>query len=443
MALTDYATINITQNTVGLTKAGFGTGMYVSYKAAWAERTRLYGQYTDVLTDFPSVTGPEALVAAAYFAQSPAPPLLMIGRGANKPTKIVQVSAVAPATTPNYTYQISVKGDGVTPTIVTFTSGGAPTDALWAAGMVTALNAVFGKNFTATGAASPISVTGNAVGVWFELEVLDVNYQTTTETTADPGVAADLTAISAENPNWYGLITSWNALAYGQAAAVWIEANPPHIYVCDVNDTRSVTTASGTGDLMDAGKTAAYSRTSIEYQRNPSSMMAAAHFGKCLPYDPGTETWMLKTLATIPTYTMTATHRANLIARNGNGYESAAGLNVTFNGMTCNGSFIDIRRSLDWMQDTMTKLVFGIMAGSAKVPYTDPGIQQIAAGVYGAIKQGVDRGMVLESSVIITVPQLANVVAADKLSRTLNNVKFAFTLTGAIHKVNVTGSVSS
>src|SRR4029077_372022 len=174
-------------------------GMFLSYVAAWTERTRTYGGDTDVLVDFPNTTGPPARIAAAYFSQSPGPTQLVIGRGANKPTKVVQVSAISPTANANYAYTLLVKGDGFADATVTYTSDGTPTDAEWAAGMVSALNGVSGKNFTATGSSSPISITGSAAGNWFSIEVDDLNHQSATETTTDPGVAADLTAIAAEN----------------------------------------------------------------------------------------------------------------------------------------------------------------------------------------------------------------------------------------------------
>jgi hypothetical protein len=104
MALTDYVTLNIFQTTVGLTKAGFGTGLFLSYKPTWAERTRTYGSVSDVAVDFPVTTGPEYRAATSYFSQSPAPTQFVIGRGSNKPTKVVQLSAVTPTANLTYTY---------------------------------------------------------------------------------------------------------------------------------------------------------------------------------------------------------------------------------------------------------------------------------------------------------------------------------------------------
>lgn len=441
MALTDYVTLNIVQNTVGVQRAGFGTGLLLSYVAAWAERTRTYTQVSDVAVDFPNATGPEQRMASAYFGQSPAPSQLIIGRGANKPSKVVTLSALNPTANLLYTYKLNVKGDGFADAVVTFTSDGTPTDAEYAAGMVTALNAVAGKNYTAAGASSPITITGNAIGNWFSIEVVDVNYQTATETTADPGVSADLTAITAENPNWYGLTTSFNSKLYGVACAVYIEANN-RIYIPLSSDTNTIATSTGTLDLLDQLKTNAYTRTGGMYHPNPASFAGAALFGKCLPFQPGSVTFFGKTLAGVSTFSMTATHRANIVARNGNSYELVAGLGLTFNGMTADGRFIDSRRNLDFMQDLMSKNVFAAIAAAAIVPMTDFGIATIEAQVRGSLKICADMGIVIESTFVVTVPTAASISGADRLARLLQNVKFSAQQQGAVQKTIINGSLT-
>lgn len=443
MALSDYVNLTISQTTVNPTRLGFGTGLILSATATWIERTRTYNSLADVAVDFPITTSAEYLAAQAYFAQSPSPQKLIIGRSANKPTQVYSLSSINPTSNVSYTYQITVRGKGVTTTTVSFTSDATPTDAEWAAGIVAALNGVVGKNYTAAGAASPVTITATNPGDWFSLEVLDPNTQKVNQTHADPGVAADLTAIQAENPNWYALITLYNSKLYAIAAAGYVESNGK-IYVCDSNDTNTIITATGNGDLIDQIKTNAYSRTLGFYHPSPAAMAGAALEGKRLPLDPGSETWKFATLAGVPTFSMTATHRGNITARNGNSYESVAGVNVTFDGKTGDGNFLDVKRGLDWLQDDMTKSVFGALAGASKIPYTNPGIAVIETQVRGSLKRATDRGILTaDVPFVVTVPKLVDVATSDKTSRTLNNVKFTATLAGAIHSANIVGVVSA
>lgn len=448
MSLNDYVTMNITQNTVALQRPGFGVGMYLSYVAAWTERTRVYGQYTDVLADFPNTTGPEARIAAAYFGQSPSPKQLMIGRGANKPTKAMSLSSISPTTAISYTYKLFVKGDGFADAVVTFTSDATPTDAEYAAGIVAALNGVAGKNFTAAGAASPVTITANAAGNWFSVEVEDVGHQTITETTPDPGIAADLTAITAENSNWYLLLTAFNSKLYGVGAAAAVEAMAFRVYLAGTSDSSTVLNASsGTADLMDQAKTNAYTRTLVQYHKNPAAFADAALAGARLWTNPGAESWMPLPLNGIPTFVMTATHRANITARNGNSYELVSGIGVTFQGMTSDGKFIDTRRFLDWLSSTIQLMVFAAQVAAAqqgsKIPMTDPGIAQIEAQVRGGLELGVASGGLIASSIVVSVPAASSIPAGDKTTRTLNNVKFSATYQSPTNKININGSVSA
>lgn len=439
MPMTDHVSVVISQSSANVTRQGFGTGMFLSYYANWVERQRSYSSLLEVAADFTDPYSPEYLAAQSYFGQTPSPSKLVIGRGANKPTKIFQLSAINPVSNLNYTYRLKVRGKAFGETTVTYTSDGTPTDAEWAAGMVAALNAVVGKNYTASGAASPITITGNAAGDWFSVEVLDINYQKITETHVDPGVAADLTAIQTENSDWYCLLTGYNSKLYSIAAAAWVESNGK-IYVADTNDTNSLITAVGNGDLMDQIKTNAYAATLCTYHPSPAVFMAAALVGRCLPLTPGGETWKFKTLAGVPAYSLTSTQKSNIVARNGNGYETISSLNITFDGKTGDGNFLDVRRGLDYLREDLTKSVFTALAANDKVPYTDAGISIIESEVRGALKRSEVNGILDFGSEVI-VPLVSSVSAADKTSRTLNNVKFKGKLAGAIHKANVVGTV--
>lgn len=442
MALSDYVTVSITQTSAGPTLPGFGVPLIPTYTATWTERTRTYNNFAAVAVDFPTTTSPEYRAAQALFAQNPAPPSIMIGRFANKPTKVLSLSAITPTTQPNYTYTLQVRGQGFADQNVTFTSGGSPTDALWAAGIVTALNAVAGKNYTAAGASSPVTITGSSAGAWFSVEVINPNDMKISETQADPGAAADLTAITAENPNWYGFGNYFNSKLEAVAIAGYIEANN-RLFICQSQDTNTILTAVGNAELIDTIKTNNYTRTAGFYHPYPSVFADFALLGKCLPFTPGSETWKFKTLATVPTFAMTASHRTNITSRNGNSYEAVAGLSLTFDGKVGTGNYIDVTRGLDALTADIQTSVFGTLAGAAKVPYTDPGIAQIEAAIRGALKRKEDAGVLVGGQSTVTVPTAANVAAADKTSRTLNNVFFTGKLQGAVHSANIQGVVSA
>lgn len=141
-------TVQITSNTIGVARADFGILMIPSYTATWSERTRVYESVADVAADFPT-TGSEYLAASAAFGQSPHPEQIIIGRMANKPTQQYQIGAVSVVN--SQAYSINSLNRGATEANpVTYTSDASATVQEIHNGLVTNLNAIVGKNYTAT-----------------------------------------------------------------------------------------------------------------------------------------------------------------------------------------------------------------------------------------------------------------------------------------------------
>lgn len=159
MAVSEFVTLTIQVNNAGVSQQGFGTPLLISYSAPFSG-VRSYTQYADVLSDFAAGT-PEANVANAVFAQSPHPITFKIGAGTNKPTKQHAIGAIAVLN--STAYQIQVDGPGITSTLATYTSDSTATVQEIHNGLVTALNAVVGKNFTATFAPLTVGLAGQVV----------------------------------------------------------------------------------------------------------------------------------------------------------------------------------------------------------------------------------------------------------------------------------------
>src|SRR5580704_14577192 len=151
MAVSEFVTFTIEINNAGLSEESFGTPLLISYSAPFTG-VRSYGQYADVIVDFAAGT-PEANMADAIFSQSPHPDTFKIGAGLLPPT--LQYTVGANQVNPSYAYVIQVDGPGITSTPATYTSTGSPTKQAIHAGLLAALNAVVGKNFTA--AYSPLA----------------------------------------------------------------------------------------------------------------------------------------------------------------------------------------------------------------------------------------------------------------------------------------------
>jgi len=437
---TNHVSLTIAQDIVGVSRKGFGVPMILSHSAAWAERTRVYSDLVGVGADF-ATDSPEYLQARAILSQTPKPEKIKIGRAANIPTMEYRITPTAANST---AYAVGCSGEGVTAEEVSFTSDATATVAEITAGLFAAINTVTGKNFTAVDDTTHVTITGDAAGDWFALELGSIANMSIEQRHADPGLSADISAISLEDDDWYCLLTHFNSDLYCAAATAHIEA-VKKIYLADSCNTDSVTTVAGNGDYLDDLATVARARTAGIYSQSPSEFLAAAWAGRCLSADPGSITWKFKTLSgpTPSSPSLTGTHRANLEARNANFYENVAGRNIMANGTTGDGDFIDVQRAIDWLDDEIRKAVFEHLASGGKVPFTDAGVTVITSAIAASLQIGVNRGVLSDDpEPVVTAPLVKDISVADKTSRTLPDVKFSAVLAGAIHKVKITGVVS-
>jgi hypothetical protein len=442
-SLNEFVTVSITTATAGISQEGFGKGMILSANAAWTERTRSYSNLAAVALDFASTT-PEYKQAAAYFGQTPCPPSVMIGRLANKPTQrwAVRVSSVQNSTA----YKVKVGANEAT-----FTSDANATNDEIVAGLVTAINALSGDTLTASadtsgGAGSHfVRLLADAPANWNAVKIIDTGLLKIVQDHADPGVAADLDAIKLEDNTWYAVVNSYNSTAMGLAIAAWCEANKK-LFLADTQETEAATVVTGSDSttLMKQVKNAAYEYTPVVYHRDNGSMIAAAWDGKCLPFQPGSETWAFKTLAGVEKDVLTDTQIANLKAKSGNFYVEVGGQNFTLYGTTAGTrKYIDVLRGIDWLQADMQARVVAVLVTVAKIPFTDPGIALVEAAMRASLTAGVRVGLLAATPApTVIVPKAASVSPVNKADRLLPDMFFNATGAGAIHHVNIAGQVS-
>lgn len=473
MPLSDIANITITTQNPGLTLAGFGIPMLPTPNASWVERTRTYNNPTGVLADWATTT-PEYQWANAVFAQSPTVPTIMIGRCANKPSQVFTIAlstVVSTAGTP-YKVRLNNLSSGATGAGVgvnaTFTTVGSDTNDSIVAGIVSAINALALSGVTAASTGSVSSkvctITLSTAGAWLGVEVFDISagavggLMLLAETTADPGITADLTAINTESSVWYGLGLIFHSSALILAAAGFAESNTK-LFVAVTSDTAVPTTADGgASDVAHALKAASRLRTAPFFHPRNDEFADAAEMGVFFPVNPGGDDWCMKSMSGPTPAKYTATQITNMSAKYCNWYYSLSGANTTNainviggTGLVSFNEYIDVIRFRDWYAATLQTALVNYRYSVNKIPYTDPGIAGLENIVRQVNQQGIDAGGINPTAIPpgftkpgpqITVPLVANVPTADKTSRTLNNLNTAWVLAGAINKINVNVAVS-
>lgn len=266
----------------------------------------------------------------------------------------------------------------------------------------------------------------------------------------DPFVASgvvtdDLDAIENVNSDWYALASTDRTKSVVLAIAVWVEARLK-IFGTASSDSVIIDSAAGV-DVTSI----AYSFNSLGYIRNfvmyhqdaDSDYPECAWFGRVLPTTPGSVTWKFKTLSSISYSNLTSNQSTNARNKKANTYEFIGGVGITREGTMGQGEFIDIIRGVDWLTARIQEFVYALLVNSDKVPYTNAGIAAVEAEVRRALELGVSNNFIADDPVYtVSVPRASAVAPADKAARILRDVDFTATLAGAIHAVDINGTVS-
>ena len=173
-----------------------------------------------------------------------------------------------------------------------------------------------------------------------------------------------------------------------------------------------------------------------------------AWYGSTLPDDPGSITWKFQTLTGIiatPTTLMNSSQRGFAEGKNSNVYIENAGVSHTREGIMAGGRFIDVTRSVDWLDATMEEAVFAQLVNLAKVPYTNAGLSIIESEMTTvlnlALQQGVINPISDETPFTITLPKLSDIPTADRQNRLFPDIQFTALVGNAVHGVQIVGSL--
>lgn len=180
--------------------------------------------------------------------------------------------------------------------------------------------------------------------------------------------------------------------------------------------------------------------------------MAVAMAAKAMHYHAGEETWALKALAAITPSKLSS----NFITKLGNANISyvltVASKNVTMGGKTNYGEWIDVIRFRDWLQNDMQVRVVNLLIVNPKIPYTDNGIGLVENQMLASLKDGQKYGGIAPTEYdadgnanqgyVTSVPLASELTSSQKASRVLENCKFSARLAGAIHLVEISGSLT-
>ena len=257
---------------------------------------------------------------------------------------------------------------------------------------------------------------------------------------------AALAAILLYNSNWYGFCISSRTMSDQSLGADWAEANKRYFFIAS-SDANNLVSGSTT-DIGYYISNKSYTHSAVFYSPNAGQTgedcIDAAIMGKQFPYAPGSSGYAYKTLADVAAYTLTDTHSAAALAKQVNIYTSLAGVNCTQMGTSGSGEWIDIIIGIDWLTADIQTAIFTALVNNQKIPYTDTGVQMVVNPLNGALRDGVNNGLLSDApnAITITYPVVSSVSAATKGTRLLPNVNFVAILAGAIYFTQINGTLT-
>lgn len=440
MAITDIANVDISLQSIGVTRQGFGTPLFIDAHRYFEERVRAYSSLSGVAEDFPT-TSASYRAAQQFFSNTPAPRTIKLGR--REATAVVAVGVVAEGNV--FSVTVNSGEDTVT---ASYTAESGDTAADVVAALKTAIDASAPINAatvtTVVGSTLEISATAT-----FSFSVVAGTNTSLTFTTTE--TAADvMTAITEEDNDFYFVTSSDKTETFVLALAADIEARVK-LYFVATSATASYGTLAvpaASGDILGKLKDAAYNRTVGMYAHNASTDHPECYFvGYNAPFDAGSVVWT-NLVAALPVAlsatgnVLTQTQQNNVDARNASFVRNEGGVNAIRGGKVASGEWIDNIRGRDNLQvdakADITNLLLSQQGG--KLPYTNAGLNAVRSVLAGTLDRYVARGFI-NPNYQISIPDVTQISAAKKQARLLDDITFRAELTGAIILVDVTGTL--
>lgn len=451
MSIDQHVLATLTVNSAGLTELGFGTMGVVTYKDLFEGMSAAYSSKAEAVAAGYDSDSVEVRTIVGILSQSPHVKQVKLLKGTRPPTLKYTLQILSALTTSKYKVNIAGEGFDDTTCSVTPDMGDDETDI--AADLIVLLNAVVGKNYTATVDGtdpSLIYITGTLPGDWFAVEITNTLLISTVVSNVDPGIADDLDDVVVADKDFYWLYTPFGGKAIIDEVADWTEAAGFKVYTPDSPDSEieneALLTANDVGKALAAAE---FKRTMLTYHRKPVKTAGARFAGKLAPWKPGSYTAAYKTLIGASADEFTTTQTNNLDAKKVSYYKSEAGRSITWEGKVPSAEygFLDVTVGLDFVLDGLQKAMFGVLVAKKKTAYTDEDIAEIRSAAEGFIDlcKGDTYKIVAKGTPgdeddpepTITFPKVKDIDPSARALRKLPNGVITFRFQGAVHTVEV------
>lgn len=236
--------------------------------------------------------------------------------------------------------------------------------------------------------------------------------------------------------DWFFIVTTSNLIADLTAIADAVEADGMRMFFARVSDKADLATL----------KAKKYKQTVAFLHTDLTKYPEAAWIGRTASADVGSVTWKFKTLTGIAALDLTSTEIDEIHNLGANTYVTKAGDDVTSEGKTISGEYIDIIHAKAYIKSSIEYAVQKLLNSRPKVSYDDNGISQIESVVLAVLQRADNQGLIAKDSDGLGIYSTnfkgrADVDPADREKRIYNGGEFTFELAGAIHETKIRGVI--
>jgi len=421
--------------------------------AGFTELVRFYSDASSVASDI-GANSAAAKVASAIFAQNPAISRMGIGRLTTAPDLTVELAPVDFSVV-GRVYSVELVGPTGVAATVTYTTPASPTPTLKIVveGIAAAIQAVVGTvAIVATEDDTKVICKAATPGLHFSVAASNLNHLTQMQTQTQTTLATELSAIRAENKDWFALTLATGSASEITAAAAWVVtaagANKDIIGNFTTIDTDCL--GAGTGDIMSTVKATNNAQCQVRFfGRGLSQQGSAAYLGSCLAYKPGAIDWEYRQLLSVTADDLSETQVNNVVGsdgisgKHGGVFVNVEGTDVTLGAQTSHGDWLDVTRDVPFSVSRMKAALLAIRLNNPKIIFDDRGISMFLGSLQASVQQDVQDGIALSNPApVCTAPKASAISPADYVARKLANVKYSYKYGSSIHRVEVFGTIS-
>lgn len=436
------ATVSIVLRTATVSRAGFGTPIFISSHRNFQERVRTYTSMAGVGEDFDS-TDAAYIAAQQFYAHTPSVAKLKIGRREATGSFVLQNVDNGSI----HTITVTVNDGDAVAASYTASAGNTAEDV--ATALAAAINgdvdvaAHVTASVSGTGVDAVLAIALVGAGDVYSVSELTniVGTYTSTETAGDV-----MDAIKEVDDDFYFVTAEDHTDAFVLAMAAVVQSMEK-LYFTASDDVNSLTPYSvASTDILAQLAQNNYTRTVGMYHQDADTKFTECNYvGVNAPFSPDQKAvvWYGRSLPGLSVSLnasgngLTATQQINMDARNASYIVSTNAGDRIIGGKTSGNLWIDDQRTLDCMSARVKEGQEALLLNQAgnKVPGGRAGVSLCEAALAKSLTPFVASNAISE---FVTDSTAATI---DQDTRTLSGLAFSATLSGAIVKVVIDGEL--